>query len=151
MNIFDEFGLAFSDMIGPWIAIIVSLSAVFWFKDFTTNLVHGLNFKMNPSFNEGDAVVLNDEDAIIVKIGWRESVFGVYSKKGYTWRYVQNDRLHLLKLEKIVNKNLHLDTDVEKGKRMQALLDLAQSDQINANKIEIDKIITQLETQSEKD
>jgi hypothetical protein len=34
---------------------------------------------------------------------------------------------------------------------MQALLDLAQSDQINANKIEIDKIITQLETQSEKD
>ena len=73
------------------------------------------------------------------------------AKKGYTWRYVQNDRLHLLKLEKIVNKNLHLDTDVEKGKRMQALLDLAQSDQINANKIEIDKIITQLETQSEKD
>ena len=34
---------------------------------------------------------------------------------------------------------------------MQALLDLAQSDQIAANKIEIDKLITQLQTQSEKD
>ena len=140
MEIFDTFGIAVSDMIGPWIVVLLSLSVAFWFKDFTTNLIYGIKFKMNPSFNEGDAVVLNDEDAIIVKIGWGESVFGVYSKKGYTWRFVQNDRLHLLKLEKIVNKNLHLDTDAEKGRRMQALLDLAQSDQIDANKQEIEKL-----------
>ena len=140
MEIFDTFGIAVSDMIGPWIVVLLSLSVAFWFKDFTTNLIYGIKFKMNPSFNEGDAVVLNDEDAIIVKIGWGESVFGVYSKKGYTWRFVQNDRLHLLKLEKIVNKTLHLDTDAEKGRRMQALLDLAQSDQIAANKQEIEKL-----------
>ena len=140
MEIFDTFGIAVSDMIGPWIVVLLSLSVAFWFKDFTTNLIYGIKFKMNPSFNEGDAVVLNDEDDIIVKIGWGESVFGVYSKKGYTWRFVQNDRLHLLKLEKIVNKNLHLDTDAEKGRRMQALLDLAQSDQIAANKQEIEKL-----------
>jgi|TARA_B110000908_G_scaffold44018_1_gene53537 hypothetical protein len=147
MEIFDTFGIAVSDMIGPWIVVLLSLSVAFWFKDFTTNLIYGIKFKMNPSFNEGDAVVLNDEDAIIVKIGWGESVFGVYSKKGYTWRFVQNDRLHLLKLEKIVNKNLHLDTDAEKGRRMQALLDLAQSDQIAANKQEIEK----LKARSEED
>jgi|TARA_R110000764_G_scaffold29348_1_gene68855 hypothetical protein len=147
MEIFDTFGIAISDMIGPWIVVLLSLSVAFWFKDFTTNLIYGIKFKMNPSFNEGDAVVLNDEDAIIVKIGWGESVFGVYSKKGYTWRFVQNDRLHLLKLEKIVNKNLHLDTDAEKGRRMQALLDLAQSDQIAANKQEIEK----LKARSEED
>jgi len=147
MEIFDTFGIAVSDMIGPWIVVLLSLSVAFWFKDFTTNLIYGIKFKMNPSFNEGDAVVLNDEDAIIVKIGWGESVFGVYSKKGYTWRFVQNDRLHLLKLEKIVNKNLHLDTDAEKGRRMQALLDLAQSDQIDANKQEIEK----LKARSEED
>ena len=51
------------------------------------------------------------------------------------------------KLEKIVNKNLHLDTDAEKGRRMQALLDLAQSDQIAANKQEIEK----LKARSEED
>ena len=78
-------------------------------------------------------------------------MFGVYSKKGYTWRFVQNDRLHLLKLEKIVNKNLHLDTDAEKGRRMQALLDLAQSDQIAVNKQEIEKLIDQLKTKSDED
>jgi len=149
MEIFDKFGIALADMIGPWIAVLLSLSIAFWFKDFTTNLIHGIKFKMNPSFNEGDAVVLNDEDAIIVKIGWGESVFGVYSKKGYTWRYVQNDRLHLLKLEKIVNKNLHLDTDAERGRRMQALLDLAQSDQIDSNRKDIEKLTTQLNNKSE--
>jgi hypothetical protein len=151
MDAFDTLGMEFVDIIGPWIAILVSISAAFWFKDFTSNLIYGMKFKMNPSFNEGDSVVLNDEDAIIVKIGWGESVFGVYSKKGYTWRFVQNDRLHLLKLEKIVNKNLHLDTDAEKGRRMQALLDLAQSDQIAVNKQEIEKLIDQLKTKSDED
>jgi hypothetical protein len=99
--------------------------------------MQGLKFKMNPAFNEGDAVILNDEDAIIVKIGLRESVFGVYSKKGYTWRYIQNDRLHMIKLEKIVNKNLHLDTDYEQGRKIQAKIDEFQSHQINENSSEI--------------
>ena len=92
---------------------------------------------MNPAFNEGDAVILNDEDAIIVKIGLRESVFGVYSKKGYTWRYIQNDRLHMIKLEKIVNKNLHLDTDYEQGRKIKEKIDEFQSHQINENSSEI--------------
>lgn len=137
MNPFDQFGMEFSDVMAPWIAILVSISAAFWFKDFVTNLMAGLKFKMNPAFNEGDAVILNDEDAIIVKIGLRESVFGVYSKKGYTWRYIQNDRLHLLKLEKIVNKNLHLDTDYEQGRKIQAKIDEFQSHRINENSSDI--------------
>ena len=137
MNPFDKLGMDFSDVMAPWIAILVSIAVAFWFKDFVTNLMQGLKFKMNTAFNEGDAVILNDEDAIIVKIGLRESVFGVYSKKGYTWRYIQNDRLHMIKLEKIVNKNLHLDTDYEQGRKIQAKIDEFQSHQINENSSEI--------------
>ena len=137
MNPFDQFGMEFTDVLAPWIAILVSISAAFWFKDSATNLMQGLKFKMNPAFNEGDAVILNDEDAIIVKIGLRETVFGVYGKKGYTWRYIQNDRLHLLKLEKIVNKHLHLDTDYEQGRKIQAKIDEFQSHQINENSSDI--------------
>jgi hypothetical protein len=149
MGEFDTLGVAFVDIIGPWIAILMSISIAFWFKDFSTNLIHGIKFKMNPSFNEGDAVILNDDDAIIVRIGFGESVFGVYSKKGYTWRYIQNDRLHLLKLEKIVNKNLHLDTDAQKGQRIQELLDKAQSDQIDVNRRDIEKLQKQQTEQSD--
>ena len=98
---FDQLGLDLADVLAPWIAILISLSAVFWFKDFATNLMSGLKFKFNPAFNEGDHIILDDHDAIIVKIGLRESVFGVYKDKGYVWRFIPNDRLKFHKLEKI--------------------------------------------------
>ena len=133
MSLFDKFGLDFAELIGPWIGVLVSISMAFWFKDFVTNLMQGLKFKFNPAFNEGDHVILNDEDAIIVKIGFRETVFGVYSKKGYTWRFVQNNRIQMLKLEKVINKDLHLDTEAEKGRRLQELIDHAQTEKIQKN------------------
>ena len=133
MNPFDQLGMDFADLIGPWIAILVSISAAFWFKDFAQNMMIGLKFKFNPAFNEGDSVLLDGNDAIIVKIGLRETVFGVYGEKGYTWRYVPNTRIPFLKLEKIVNKDLHLDTDAEKGRRLQEMIDKAQDERIDNN------------------
>ena len=64
----------------------------------------------------------------------------MYSEKGYVWRYISNDRLKLHKLEKIINKDLHLDSDAEKGRRLQAMIDQAQNDKINKNKIEIERM-----------
>ena len=117
-----------------------SISAAFWFKDFAHNLMSGLKFKMNPAFNEGDHIILDDTDAIIVKIGLRESVFGVYGDRGYTWRYIPNDRIKFHKLEKVINKNLHLDSEAEKGRRLQEMIDQAQTDAIKNNKDNIEKI-----------
>ena len=134
---FDQLGLDLADVLAPWIAILISLSAVFWFKDFAVNLMSGLKLKFNPAFNEGDHIILDDCDAIIVKIGLRESVFGVYSDKGYVWRYIPNDRIKFHKLEKIINKNLHLDSEAEKGRRIQAMIDKAQTEAINKNKEDI--------------
>ena len=98
---FDQLGMTFADMIGPWIAILVSISAAFWFKDFATNFMQGLKFRFNPAWSEGDEVLLEGEQALIVKIGLRETVFGTYGSSGYTWRYVPNERIQFLKLEKI--------------------------------------------------
>ena len=137
---FETLGMELTDLLAPWIAILISLSAVFWFKDFAVNLMSGLKFKFNPAFNEGDHIILDGEDAIIVRIGLRETVFGVYSEKGYVWRFISNDRLKLHKLEKIINKDLHLDSDAEKGRRLQAMIDQAQNDKINKNKIEIERM-----------
>ena len=137
---FDQLGLELADVLAPWIAVLISLSAVFWFKDFAVNLMSGLKFKFNPAFNEGDHIILDNIDASLVRIGYRETVFGVYSEKGYVWRFISNDRLKLHKLEKIINKDLHLDSDAEKGRRLQAMIDQAQNEKINKNKIEIERI-----------
>ena len=48
---FDQLGMELTDILAPWIAILISISAAFWFKDFAVNLMSGLKFKFNPAFN----------------------------------------------------------------------------------------------------
>ena len=78
-----------------------------WFKDWATKLAKGLAFKYNPQFKEGDKVILDGERALIVKIGMTQTVFGIEKFTGefrgdYVWRYVPNEKIDSLKLEKVV-------------------------------------------------
>ena len=92
-----------SEFILPWFGILFSLIIAIWLKDFATSLAKGLKFKTNPAFKEGMKCILDGKEAIIVKIGITETVFGVYSDRGYTWRYVPNEKISNLKLEKVIN------------------------------------------------
>jgi hypothetical protein len=132
--------LAITEFIGPWIAVLISLMIAFWTKDFVTNLAQGIKFKMNPAFNEGDTVILDGAEATIVKIGVGQTVFGIYNDRGYTWRYVPNTRIPILKLEKVINNEVHKDSEMEKAYRLQKMLDEAQTDQIQKNKEAISNI-----------
>ena len=133
-------GLEITNLLMPFVSALMLLVITLWFKDFATKIAKGMAFKMNKSFNEGDTVILDGSDALIVKIGLSETVFGVYSDKGYTWRYVPNERIPMLKLEKVINKDLHLDTEEEKAAKLQAMIDSAQDTQIGANKEAIEEI-----------
>ena len=136
----EQLGLEVTDLLMPWISVLVSLLVAIWMKDYATSLAKGLKFKMNPAFNEGDEVLLDGELSMIVKIGTRETVFGVYSERGYTWRYVPNERIPYLKLEKVIKKDLHIDTDEEKAEKMKTAIDKLQDDQIAKNKEAISKL-----------
>ena len=129
-----------TSMILPWIAVLISLVVAIWFKDFATGLAKGLKFKFDPAFNEGDEVLLDGELSMIVKIGARQTVFGVYSERGYTWRYVPNERIPYLKLEKVIKKDLHIDSEEEKAEKLKTIIDKIQDEQIAKNKDAIDKI-----------
>ena len=136
----EQLGLEVTDLLMPWISVLISLLVAIWMKDYATSLAKGLKFKMNPAFNEGDEVLLDGELSMIVKIGTRETVFGVYSDRGYTWRYVPNERIPYLKLEKVIKKDLHIDTDEEKAEKMKTAIDKLQDDQIAKNKEAISKL-----------
>lgn len=125
----SSMSLEITAFILPWIGIITSVIIAIWLKDFATNAAKGWAFKSNQSFNEGDHIILDGKDAIIVKIGLSQTVFGVYTEKGYTWRYIANDRLATQKIEKIINKDLHLDSDATKGKRIKELIAASQASQ----------------------
>ena len=140
MSFIDSEAIKLTELLVPWIAILISIIVALWLKDFAQNFMIGLKFRMNGAFNEGDKVLLGGKDAIIVKIGLRDTVFGVYSDKGYTWRYVPNIKIPNLKLEKIINPELHLDTEEEKAEKLQKMIDDLQDKRIKENKEAISKL-----------
>lgn len=77
----------------------------FWIKDLVVNLVTGFTFWTNKSFNVGDEVYIDGSKAIIVRIGIRQTIFQIEDERGITWRYVWNDRIKFLKIEKVIRKD----------------------------------------------
>ena len=132
--------LQLTNFLLPWIGILLSAIIAIMFKDWATSLAKGLEFKWNPAFNEGDTIILDGQEGMIVKIGTRETVFSVYSDNGLIWRYVPNERIVFLKLEKVMNPNLHLDTEEEKAKKLQSMIDMLQDDKIIENKKDIEQL-----------
>ena len=132
--------LQLTNFLLPWIGILISAIIAIMFKDWATSLAKGLEFKWNPAFNEGDTIILDGQEGMIVKIGTRETVFSVYSDNGLIWRYVPNERIVFLKLEKVMNPNLHLDTEEEKAKKLQSMIDMLQDDKIIENKKDIEQL-----------
>lgn len=91
----------------PWIAVLISIISALLVKDWVTSFVKELKFKLNSAFNPGDIVILDDQEAVIISIGITRTVFEKVDKRGIVWRYVPNERLTYLKLEKVIRKDVH--------------------------------------------
>lgn len=96
----------------PYIAGFVGLVISLIAKDVATSFAAGLAFKRNPAFNEGDSVYLDDEAAIITKIGIRDTVFSIQRGDKVVWRYIRNDRIRKHKLERIVERKIIDNEDI---------------------------------------
>ena len=121
-----ELSQFYVEFIGFTLTLVLALAL----RDWATSFIKGIKFKYSPAFAEGDKVILDGCPALIVKIGYQQTVFGVYGKDGYTWRYVQNERIAFAKLEKIVDEDLHVDTKQEKA---QKIIDALQNEEIKKN------------------
>ena len=100
-----------STWIGPFVSGAIALIISLWVKDTAGKIVKGLAFKFNGQFKEGEEVIIDGERALIVKIGFSQTVFGIYrttknsNRINHYWRYVPNDRIPYLHIEKIVADN----------------------------------------------
>ena len=139
-----------TDLILPWLGVLVSIVIFLWFKDFATQLAKGLAFKHDPHFQEGDLVWLEDEPATIIKIGATQTIFGIVNGRGMIWRFIPNGEIHNVKLEKIVSDKIHYDSEDEEARKLKKMLedyDRKQDVQIGQNKlrdVEQDEEILQL-------
>ena len=103
----NETALEITEFLLPYIGMVMIVIIGFMIKDFATKFSKGIAFSMNKQFKEGDKVVLDGERALIVKIGMTQTVFGIEKDSGqfrgdYVWRYVPNERIDTLNLEKVV-------------------------------------------------
>ena len=99
--------LEITELLLPYIGMVMIVIFGFMLKDFATKMSKGIAFRFNRQFQEGDHVLLDGERALIVKIGFTQTVFGVTKSNGefdgdYVWRYVPNERIDFLVLEKII-------------------------------------------------
>ena len=122
--------LEITELLLPYIGMVMIVIFGFMLKDFATKMSKGIAFSMNKQFQEGDHVLIDGERALSVKIGFTQTVFGVTKSNGefdgdYVWRYVPNERIEFLKLEKIIfdhtplNNKDRITVNTNKIKEMQ--------------------------------
>ena len=122
--------LEITEFILPYIGMVVIVVMGFMLRDFAMKWGKGIAFQWNKQFQEGDHVLIDGERALIVKIGMTQTVFGVTKSNGefdgdYVWRYVPNERIDFLKLEKIIfdhtplNNKDRITVNTNKIKEMQ--------------------------------
>ena len=116
------FEIELNDFYIQFIGLLLTMLLGLAVKDYAVSFMKGLFFRLFSPFDEGDKVLLEDQTAMIVKIGLNQTVFGVYGDEGYTWRYVPNERIPYLKLEKVVDSELHADSADEKAEKIRKIL-----------------------------
>lgn len=90
--------------LAPYMAMLFGLVVSLWIKEIGTNFAAGMAFRADTLFKEGDRVIVDNELAVIIKVGFRYTIFALDKdtdgKK--VWRVVRNDRIGDIKLEKII-------------------------------------------------
>jgi len=103
-----------------WIGILLSIVITLAVKEWATSFVRGLAFKYNSDFSAGQKVYLDGAASVIISIGMRTTIFQTKNGDEYRWRYVPNEKITGLKLEKVTfyDRNMVHNSDGkhEKGK-----------------------------------
>lgn len=126
-------GTEVTQLIMPFLAALISLVVTLSFKDYATKIAKGLAFQLNKDFQEGDKVILDGERALIVKVGMTQTVFGINKHKGefegdYCWRYVPNERIPFLKLEKVIFDATPLANGAKINENSRAIEEMTKKD-----------------------
>ena len=68
-----------SDFYVEFIEIALSILVIMWVKDLVASFMEGMKFRTNKHFNEGDKVLLDGKQAMIISIGsWCQ--FSLFSR-----------------------------------------------------------------------
>lgn len=98
------------DVVMPWTVLIVAGVIGLWVKELVSDIVASMRFKLKKGFEPGDVVYLDGEEATIISITTRETIFEVNNGRGKVWRHVDNKRIPFLRLERIIDRESNKPT-----------------------------------------
>ena len=94
-----------SQFLQPLIGLGITAIFAFWLKEAVSDFVASVRWKMKPGFEPGHVVILEGEEATIISIGLRETIFEIDNGRGKVWRYIENKRMPMMRLEKLIVKS----------------------------------------------
>ena len=100
----EEQAFTFYTLIEPLIGVIIIGVIALWVKSLIEDLVAGIRWSMKPGFDPGDECFLDGERATIISIGYRETIFEIDNGRGKVWRYIDNKRIPMHRLEKLIKE-----------------------------------------------
>ena len=90
----------------PFLTAVIIIVILLLVKDGCMKIAKGVLFRITSNLKEGDSVIIDGEDATIVKMGLFTTTFGIYKNGGedvrYLWRLVYNDRIPFTRIEKVI-------------------------------------------------
>lgn len=100
----EEQAMNIYTFIEPIIGLVFISVIALWVKSIVEDIVAGIRWKMKPGFEPGDDCFLDGERATIVSIGYRETIFEIDNGRGKVWRYIDNKRIPVVRLEKLIKE-----------------------------------------------
>ena len=97
-----------------WASILISIALALAFREWATSILRGLKFWFNKDFHHGEKVYLNDEPAVIISKGIRQTIFQTKNEDEFLWRYIPNEKIANLKLEKVIFCDENMSDEKEK-------------------------------------
>jgi small-conductance mechanosensitive channel len=83
-----------------FLAIILAVIIGMMLRDIVNTVSKGLLFKLSKYFNNGDDIVYNGNDGVIINIGWKFTTIDVEEDCGKIRYYVDNSEIPKLRLGK---------------------------------------------------
>ena len=92
-----------------WAVFIVTVVVVLAIRDWASDLIASVKWKLTPGFEPMDTCILDGDKVTIIHIGLKETIFERQGKYGRTWQYIPSSKISGHDLRRVVGDDRMLD------------------------------------------
>tara|TARA_R100001594_G_scaffold33615_1_gene62355 strand:+ start:1069 stop:1413 length:345 start_codon:yes stop_codon:yes gene_type:complete len=98
-----------------WAAFIITVVIGLAVRDWASDLIAAVKWKLTPGFEPMDTVILDGEKCLIIAINLKETIFERQGPYGRTWQYIPSAKIANHDLRRVVGDDRMLDHKINGG------------------------------------